>query len=96
MGHDTTRDRLLDTAAHRAYGRLYQQPWDDGSPIGHDEARNTTTALDVATVAGEQLHRAELLVSLLDAALYAITLAETLDAAQGIAHAAQHREEYHA
>lgn len=35
------------------------------------------------------------LVELLDAALTAITLADTLDQAQGIAHAALHREEYH-
>lgn len=35
------------------------------------------------------------LVRLLDAALSAIVLADSLDQAQGIAHAALHREEYH-
>lgn len=41
-----------------------------------------------------RLHHTQLVVSLLDAALYAITLADDIDAAQGIAHAALHREEY--
>ena len=35
------------------------------------------------------------LVGLLDAALEAITVAESLGEARGIAHAALHREEYH-
>ena len=37
----------------------------------------------------------EAAVAMLDAALEAIVAAETLDQAQGIAHAALHREEYH-
>lgn len=46
-------------------------------------------------ITGLVLEAVEPLVGLLDAALTAVTVADSLDMAQGIAHAALHREEYH-
>ncbi len=43
---------ILDLAARRRYRLMYgPQEWEDGSEKGHAEAREATTADDVATVA---------------------------------------------
>lgn len=48
---EVTVAELLEAGAHIRYERHFGQPWDNGTHLGHDEARSDVTPSDVAEAA---------------------------------------------